>query len=159
MRSPVAHIMKNIHFQDMYSSISPEKMAPTPAAIGLLAPKNPIARFRNLPGGQAIPIIATAFGMIKAPPIPDIARATLKAMKLSQKPFIRDHRVSQAPPRRTMFRWPYTAPSLPLASTKVPCVNLSQCLESVQGEIFGSVRDLLVGRCCPVGLPRTGVYT
>ncbi len=31
-------------------------------------------------------IMATAFGMMKAPPMPDIARIMLKAMKLLQNP-------------------------------------------------------------------------
>ena len=51
-----------------------------------------------------MPIIATALGMMRAPPIPDMALAILKRMKLSQKPLIEYQAVSQAIPRRSTER-------------------------------------------------------
>lgn len=98
---------KNIHFQCVYSSTAPANRPPTAPAMGALAPKKPSDRFRALPGGQVTPIMATALGMMSAPPMPDSARMTLKPTKLCvQKPLARDHSASHAVPRTRQFRCP-----------------------------------------------------
>lgn len=120
IRDHCAYMMKNIQLQLRNCTITPARMLPRQPAIGALAPKNPRERFRILPGGHVIPIIATAFGIMSAPPIPDNARTILKAIKLSQKPLTSEQAVSQASPMSRIFLWLYTSPSLPLTRTNVP---------------------------------------
>lgn len=92
--------------------------------MGADAPKKAKLRFLANPGGLVMPIIATALGMIKAPPMPDMARMTLKAMKLLQNPHTRVNTMRNRLPSSSMFLCPYTAPKRPLTRTNVPWVRL-----------------------------------
>jgi hypothetical protein len=133
---------KNIHFQCVYSSTAPANRPPMAPAMGALAPKKPSDRFRALPGGQVTPIMATALGMMRAPPMPDSARMTLKPTKLwVQKPLTRDHSASHAVPRTRQFRCPKTAPRRPARRTNVPWVNLRESVKTWIWKSIGGLTD------------------
>lgn len=97
--------MKN-HFHSVRCRKAPKNKAPRYPPIGADAPKKPRLRFRTRPGGLVLDIIATALGMINAPPRPARARIVTKAKKLLQKALARVQMVSQAPPAKTSSRWP-----------------------------------------------------
>lgn len=84
----------------------PTIRAPIYPPIGAEAPKKARLRFLANPGGFVIPIIATALGMIKAPPIPDNPRTALKAMKLLQNPHMNVKVIRIIHPNNNMFLCP-----------------------------------------------------
>lgn len=94
------------HFHSVRSRKAPKSKAPRYPPTGADAPKSPRLKFRTRPGGLVLDIIATALGMINAPPRPARARIVTKAKKLLQKAFARVQMVSQAPPASTSSRWP-----------------------------------------------------
>lgn len=53
-----------------------------------------------------MPIMATALGMMKAPPIPDNARMALKAIKLLQNPHTNVKVIRTRHPNSNMFLCP-----------------------------------------------------
>lgn len=120
----------------------PARTAPTYPPIGAAAPKIPRQKLRDRPGGKVVLIMATAFGRIRAPPMPVKPRAILKARKDRQAIFKKDHSENQAPPSSCMFLWPYTEPRRPLMRTKVPRVslryniNISETVTNVVGLAF-----------------------
>lgn len=114
----------NSQAKGVLSRNPPVTRAPSQPPIGADAPKKAKLRFLAKPGGFVIPIMATAFGIINAPPMPDIARIVLKATKLLQNPHTNVNTMRTRLPTISMFLCPYTAPKRPLMRTKVPCVRL-----------------------------------
>jgi hypothetical protein len=72
------------------------------------------------------PAIATAFGTMRAGPIPWNPRHILKRIvpEYTEKPAIRDHTANQNVPIKNIFLWPYMSPSLPAGRMNVPTVKL-----------------------------------
>lgn len=103
-------------------AINPPNTPPS----GAEAPKEAKLTFLSLLGGQVMVIMATALGMIRAPPIPESARMALKLAKLEQKPVAMGKKTSIAPPKRKVFWRPWTAPRRPLIKTKVPWAILGE---------------------------------
>ena len=126
----------NIQRRELPWMKAPTMMAPRYPPIGAEAPKKARLRFRTNPGGFVMPIMATALGMMKAPPIPDTARRTLNAMKSSQNPQPKLKVTSTRHPSSSMFLCPYTAPIRPLIRTNVPCVRLTACESTWENPIY-----------------------
>lgn len=72
--------------------------------MGAEAPKTPKLRLRTLPGGMVLEIIATALGIINAPPRPDRALKVRKANILVQKPQASVQADNHVPPTSTSNR-------------------------------------------------------
>lgn len=106
----VAYIKMNNHFQGVNSAKRPAKRAPTQPPIGAPALKRPRLKFRFLPGGNVVPMTATAFGTIMAPPTPDKPLIRLNAIKLLQKALTKVHRTHHPAPASRIFLWPYIYP-------------------------------------------------
>ena len=96
----------NNHFQGVNSAKRPARKAPNQPPIGAPAPKRPRLKFRFLPGGNVVPMTATALGTTMAPPIPDKPLIRLNAMKLLQKALTKEHSTHQPAPARRIFLWP-----------------------------------------------------
>lgn len=122
------HIKMKNHFHSVSSKKVPKKSAPKYPPVGADAANKPRLRFRIRPGGLVLAIIATALGIIKAPPKPLRARIVTKAKKFVQKAQTSVQILSHAPPARRSSRWPKTSPSRPLTNTKVPYVSLVSML-------------------------------
>lgn len=109
---------------------------PETPPTGAPKPKKPKHKFRPIPGGNVIAMIAIPFGMTRAAPVPLIALAIENATRLSvQNPLARDQITHQAPPMRRTFLCPYTAPIRPLIRTKALCVSLYGHKTLIQKEI------------------------
>lgn len=118
------HMNTKNHFHFVFSRNAPRNKAPKYPPMGADAPNSPRLRLRTLPGGFVVAIIATALGMIAAPPTPDKALMQTKAKKLLQNALIKVQMASQTPPSKSSRRWPSTSPRRPLIKTNVPWVKL-----------------------------------
>ena len=101
-----AYMKMNNHFQGVSSARRPAKKAPSQPPIGAPAPKRPRLKFLFLPGGNVVPMTATALGTIIAPPIPDKPLTRLKAMKLLQKALMKEHTTHHPAPASKILLWP-----------------------------------------------------
>ena len=118
------HMKTKNHFHSVPSMNAPRNNAPKYPPVGADDANRPRLRFRIRPGGLVLAIIATALGMIKAPPRPASARIVTNAKKLWQNAQMSVQMLSHKPPARRSSRWPNTSPSRPLTRTNVPCVSL-----------------------------------
>ena len=119
-RCVFAYIKMNNHFQGVSSAKRPAEKAPNQPPIGGPASKRPRLKFLFLPGGNVVPISATALGTSMALPIPDKPLIKLNAMKLLQKALTKEHRTHQPAPARTIFLWPQIVPRRPVIRMNVP---------------------------------------
>lgn len=84
-----AYRKKKSHHHGVSCPKKPGNTLPPAAPIGAIDPNKPIDKLRIRPGGNLIVNRAIAFGRIKPPPMPLMARITLSVTTLRMKPEIK----------------------------------------------------------------------